>query len=90
MASASQILHSPQLDTILMVENFLKEHSGEFKRKALWQTLPRRMQYGTFKQSIEYLGESGKILIDCEGFVVWIHNPEFVRKMLAEPHLRLA
>ena len=90
MASAYQILHSPQLGTILMVENFLKEHSGEFKRKALWQTLPRRMQYGTFKQIIEYLGESGKILIDCEGFVVWIHNPEFVRKMLAEPHLRLA
>ena len=90
MASASQILHSPQLDTILMVENFLKEHSGELKRKALWQTLPRRMQYGTFKQIIQYLGDSGKILLDCEGFVVWVHNPEFVRKMLAEPLIRLA
>ena len=90
MASTAQTLHSPQLDTILMVETFLKEHSGDYKRKALWQALPRRMQYGTFKQIIDYLWDSGKILIDCEGFVVWTHNPEYVRKMLAEPHLRLA
>ncbi len=90
MASSAEALHSPQLDTILMVETFLQEHSGEFKRKALWQALPRRMQYGTFRQIIEYLWDSGKILIDNEGFVVWTHNPELVREILSKPHLRLA
>ena len=90
MASTAQTLHSPQLDTILMVETFLKEHSGEFKRKALWQALPRRMQYGTFKQIIDYLWDSGKIAIDCEGFVVWVYDPDYVREILSKPHLRLA
>lgn len=48
------------------------------------------MQYGTFRQIIEYPGDSEKILIGCEGFVVWTHNPELVRKILSKPHLRLA
>lgn len=28
-----KILHYPQLDTILMVEKFIKENSGEFKKE---------------------------------------------------------
>lgn len=90
MTAEIRVRHSPQLDTILMVETYIREHSGEFKRKALWQALPRRMQYSTFKQIIEYLWDSGKILVDCEGFVIWTHNPERVREIMSKPHLRLA
>ncbi len=27
------ILHYPQLDTVLMVEEFIREHSGEYKKE---------------------------------------------------------
>ncbi len=31
------ILRYPRLDTVLMAEEFIKEHDGEFKRKELWE-----------------------------------------------------
>ena len=55
------ILHYPQLDTILMVEDFIRENSGEFKKKSLWENLPRKMIYQTFCVIFDYLLESGKI-----------------------------
>jgi len=82
------ILHYPQLDTILMVEDFIRENSGEFKKKSLWENLPRKMIYQTFCVIFDYLLESGKIAQDSEGWVVWIWNPELVRKYLNKPHLR--
>jgi hypothetical protein len=39
------ILHYPQLDTILMVEEFIRENSGGYKKKSLWEALPRKMIY---------------------------------------------
>jgi len=36
------ILHYPQLDTILRVEEFIRENSGEFKKKALWENLQKK------------------------------------------------
>ena len=82
------ILHYPQLDTILMVENFIRENSGEFKKKSLWENLPKKMIYQTFCVIFDYLSESGKIAQDSEGWVVWIWNPELVKKYLNKPHLR--
>lgn len=81
------ILHYPQLDTILMVEDFIRENSGEFKKKALWQSLSRKMIYQTFCVIFDYLLESGKIAQDRVGNVVWIWNPELVAKYLARPDL---
>ena len=62
----------PQLDTVLMVEKFIEENSAKYKRKALWQNLPKKMKYQTFKVIIDYLQHSMKIAIDKEGKVVWI------------------
>jgi hypothetical protein len=81
------ILHYPQLDTILRVEEFIKEHSGEYKKKSLWESLPKKMIYQTFCVIFDYLLESGKIAQDPEGHVAWIWNPELVAKYLAKPHL---
>ena len=36
-------IHYPQLDTVLMVEEFIRDHSGEFKKKLLWENLPRKI-----------------------------------------------
>ena len=58
------ILHYPQLDTILMVEEFIRNNPGEYKKKSLWQHLPRKMIYQTYCVIFDYLLESGKIAVD--------------------------
>lgn len=83
-----QILHYPQLDTVLMVEKFIKDNGGEYKKKSLWQHLPKKMMYQTFCVIFDYLLQSGKIAVDTEGKVCWIWDPEGVRKYLNRPDLR--
>ena len=81
---------SPTLETIQMIEDFIREHSGEYKRKALCQALPRGVMYPTFKKVIEYLLASAKIDIDAGGLVIWIHDPEFFRLYDGREDLRIA
>ena len=85
----NNILHYPQLDTVLMVEEFIKENSGEYKKRSLWENLPRKMMYQTFCVIFNYLSDSNKIAVDREGKIAWIWNPELVRKYLSEPELRV-
>lgn len=84
----SNIIHYPQLDTVLMVEEFIKEHSGEFKKKSLWENLPKKMMYQTFYVVFEYLSDSKKIAKDSEGKIGWIWDPEGVERFLSKPELR--
>ena len=84
-----EILHYPRLDTVLMVEEFIQRHSGEFKKRQLWEHLPRRMMYQTFCVIFDYLLVSGKIAVDREGKVGWIWNPELVRKYLSKRYKHL-
>ena len=81
------ILHYPRLDTVLMVEKFICENSGEFKKKSLWEKLPKQMMYQTFCVIIDYLLESGKIAIDKEGKIAWIWDPEGVKRYLTKGDL---
>jgi len=78
---------SPRLDTVLMVEDFIKEHDGEFRKKALWESLPKGVMYQTFSVIIDYLIVSGKISVDAEGKIGWIFYPETARKYLARKDL---
>jgi hypothetical protein len=83
----NKVIHYPQLDTVLMVEEFIKENSGEYKKRALWEHLPKKMMYQTFQIIFEYLLESGKIASDSEGKICWIWNPELVQKYLKDESL---
>ena len=83
------ILHYPQLDTVLMVEEFIREHSGEFKKRSLWENLPKKTMYQTFCVIFDYLQDSGKIALDKEGKIAWIWDPDLVKKYLSKPHLRI-
>ncbi len=87
LVDKKNILHYPQLDTVLMVEEFIRVHSGEYKRKSLWQALPKKMMYQTFCVILDYLHESGKIAIDAEGKIGWIWDPEGVKKYMGKKHL---
>lgn len=81
-------VRSPTLDTVLMVEKTIEEHSGEYNRTELWKNLPRKVMWQTFLVILEYLQSINKIAIDREGKIGWIWNPTLVRKYLNKPHLR--
>ena len=70
------ISRSPRLETVIMVERFIKEHSGDFKKTELLQRLPRKMMWGTFNVILQYLWDNNKIGIDKNGYVVYIWSPE--------------
>ena len=85
--NASEILHYPRLDIVLMVEEFIKEHSGEYKKRALGEHLPKKINYQTFCTIYDYLLASGKIALDSEHKVAWIWNPDLVKKYLRREDL---
>ena len=76
------ILHSPTLESVLMVEAAIQKHSQEFGKYQLWKRLPRKMMYQTFRVILDYLENSGKILIDKDGCIMWTYNPDRVKKLL--------
>ena len=76
----TDILRYPRLDTVLMVEEFIKKHDGEFMKKKLWESLPKKMMYQTFCVVLDYLVYSRKISIDSEGKIGWIYYPEIAQK----------
>lgn len=88
MMDTENILRYPRLDTVLMVEEFIKEHNGELRKRKLWESLPKKMMYQTFCVIIDYLLYSGKISIDNEGKIGWVYYPELARKYLARTDLR--
>ena len=55
-----------------MVERYIEAHSALYKKKALWQNLPKKMRYQTFSVILNYLIYSNKVGIDKEGKIVWI------------------
>ena len=79
-----QLLHSPTLETVLMVEKTAEKYSGEVGKYQLWQKLPRKVMYQTFLTVLDYLIESNKIAIDRDGRVVWIWNPALIRRLEKE------
>ncbi|MBT3297499.1 hypothetical protein HN385_01090 [archaeon] len=81
------ILRYPRLDTVLMVEDFIKKHDGEFKKIKLWESLPKKMMYQTFQVIINYLLYSHKISIDSEGKLGWAYYPTKTREYAARTDL---
>ena len=85
---STQNIHAPRLDTILMVENAIKD-SGSYKtRKQLWLSLPKRIQYQTFNRILDYLECSNKIMFNCRT-IVWIFPDNPKLKKLLEKSVRL-
>lgn len=63
-----------------MVEKFINENSGEFKKTELFNRLPRKVMWQTFQIIMDYLSSTLKIAYDNEGYVVYIWNPKFAEK----------
>ena len=73
-----QLIHYPRLDTVLMVEDALKNAKEYPSKRQLWLALKKKVMYQTFNTILSYLEDSGKILIK-DGKVIWIWNPELVK-----------
>ena len=78
------VLHSPTLESVLMVEKTIEKYSQECGRYQLWKKLPRKMMYQTFQVILDYLEQSGKILIDKEGCIMWVFNPKRIKRLIKE------
>ena len=78
----AQVLHYPKLDSILMVEKAIQDCKEYPTRTELWKSLPKQMQYQTFKLILEYLENSNKIIFQ-ENKVVWIFaNNKKLKKLI--------
>ena len=78
------ILHSPTLGSVIMVEKAIQKYSQECGKYQLWKKLPKKMMYQTFQTILDYLENSGKIMIDKDGTVIWTYNPEQIRKLISQ------
>lgn len=75
------ISRSPRLETVEMVEKFIKENSGEYMKTELFQKLPKKMMWGTFNVVLQYLWNNNKIGMDNKGFIVYIWNPGLIERL---------
>ena len=76
------VLHSPTLESVFMVEETIQKHSQECGKYQLWKKLPKKMMYQTFQVILDYLEQSGKIIIDKDGCVIWTFNPARIKKLI--------
>ena len=81
----NKVKRYPNLSTVLMVENFLEKHRDiPIKLSELKRKLPKQVMHQTLVVILQYLFESGKIIIDTKG-VQWIYSePEHIKKMLED------
>lgn len=63
-----------------MVEKAIKDAEDYPTRMELWRSLPRKIQYQTFKRILEYLEASNKIVFNGKR-IVWVatDNPKLKR-----------
>ncbi len=68
-----EILHYPNLKTVLMVETVLKEAELALTREELKKRLPTQIMHQTLNVVLEYLEERG-LIIDGHKGILWTHN----------------
>jgi hypothetical protein len=75
----TEVIHYPRLDTVMMVEDTIKEAKEYPNKMQLWRALPRQIMYQTFNVILGYLEASGKIVYDQDGAILWAHNPKLLK-----------
>lgn len=74
--------HSPTLDTILMVEKALLDNTEYPTKKALRESLPKKIEYQTFNRVLDYLEVSGKIIYNGRSLVYTGVNNDKLRALI--------
>jgi len=65
------LIHSPNLSTVLMVEETLKKAGEVMTLAELKRKLPRKVMHQTLIYILDYLQISGKIIIGTKG-ILWV------------------
>ena len=69
-----EIIHYPNLKTVLMVEDALKKANNLMTREELKNKLPTKIMHQTLNVILKYLEDGGKILDGRKG-ILWIYSP---------------
>ena len=85
----NQILHYPNLRTVLIVEKVIQESDTVVSKAELKRRLPTQIMHQTLNLILEYLENSGKIMIGSKG-ITWINNPSPKLKALLKKAVRVA
>ena len=76
------VLHEPRLDTVLMVEKAILDAEDYPTRMILWRSLPKKVQYQTFRRVLDYLEASGKIVFNSDTIIYVGANNEKLRTLM--------
>ena len=68
------------LNNLKMVEKFIKENSGDFNKKKLFEKLPKKIILNEFNLILKDLCNSCKIGVDRRGYIVYIYNPKLAKR----------
>ena len=69
-----EVIHYPNLKTVLMVDDALKKANKLMTREQLKKKLPTQIMHQTLNVILKYLEDGGKILDGRKG-ILWIYNP---------------
>ncbi len=77
-----EVIHYPRLDTVLMVEEVLKNAELAISKNELLRRLPKQVMRQTLNLILNYLEEKGLVFSGSKG-VLWVHseNPK-MKKLL--------
>ena len=64
--------HSPTLNTVLMVEETLKDAGQVITLAELKRRIPKKIMHQTLIRILDYLQMSGKIIIGTKG-ILWVY-----------------
>lgn len=70
----TEIMHYPNLKTVLMIEKILREADTMIDREELKRRLPMQVMHQTLNVILKYLEERGMIIDGHKG-ILWIYNP---------------
>ncbi|VVC72059.1 Uncharacterised protein [uncultured archaeon] len=77
----SEVLRYPRLDTVLMVEEAVRNARGDLTMTAVWKSLPKKVMWQTFRTIIDYLEYSGKVMVSRDKRLVWLANEKLLARV---------
>jgi len=72
-----------------VMEETIREWSGHYKKRTLWENLPDTIGYNQYNKILDHLIEKKKVAIDSEGHICWIFDPELFAKYICRQDLKI-
>ncbi len=74
LLKSKKILHYPNLRTVLLVEQVLKNAETTISREEIKRRLPSQIMHQTLNVILQYFEQRGLILDGHKG-ILWVYNP---------------